>query len=401
MIGLAAARAPIELGPGDRAGGYRLLERLGSGGMGEVFLAEDVEIGRRVALKVLHARHLGNARAYERFLREARLANRIRHPRIVDVIGFGHLPDGRPWLVMEHVDGANLHAVWAQPLSLARFFAVADQLVEALEAAHAAGIVHRDLKPSNIHLTSDGSLKVLDFGAARSTEGGEDDRLTGTGEVVATARYMAPEQATGDPVDARGDLYSVGMILWELLVGRLPFQGRSFGEWVLLHSTAVPEPPSRQRDRKMQEAIPPALDAIVLRCLAKRPDHRFSSASELKRALGRARRRSRASVRRPLSAALAVLAVALVAVAARPRHAPAASAPPRRSVAPLLVRVHPVAVEPEPEPRSEPAPTLELEPLVVSHHAPARPARPHPARRVRTAREPDARLLKNPFGGPR
>jgi serine/threonine-protein kinase len=385
-MGLALAQPPIHLVPGHSVGHYKLLDRIGSGGMGEVFLAEHGAIGRRVALKVLHARHLGNAPAYQRFVREARLANKVRHPRVVEVTELGHLPDGRPWLAMEYVHGEQLCALWERGFSLERFYQVMDQILDALEAAHAAGVVHRDLKPANIQLLADGNLKLLDFGAARSTET-HDDKLTQTGEVIATARYMSPEQATGEPVDARGDLYSLGVVMWELLVGRMVFNGHSFGEWVLLHSTREPVPPSRARDAKVG-AIPQALDAIVLRCLAKRPDQRYSSAKELREELRRARAVAPRRRLAWLSVAAMVGAVAMVAAlqGRAPSLRPAASPakPPPAPSAPVAPRAEvpvfaPVVVTP--------AQAMEFKPVVLEA--------PKKRHRVKT---PDAHMLKNPFG---
>jgi serine/threonine-protein kinase len=342
-MALAIARPPVLLQPGDCVGSFRLVERIGAGGMGEVFLAEHAIMGRRVALKVLHARHLGNARAYERFVREARLANRVHHPRVVEVTEIGHLADGRPWLAMEHVDGADLHSLWETPLTLARFYDALDQILDA-----------------------------LDFGAARSATV-HDDRVTETGEVIATARYMSPEQATGEPVDVRSDLYSLGVIMWELVVGRMPFVGHSFGEWVLLHATKEPAAPSRQRPAKVS-AVPAALDAIVLRCLAKRADQRFPSARELRLALQRAR----ATV--PKRRALWIAAAAMVTTLAMPALLRTPAKSKRPTLPPTVITPAPMMSEPPP---------MEFTPVILQ--APRKKI----VKRVRT---PDAHSLKNPFG---
>src|SRR3954465_7017402 len=159
------------LGPGDLVGGFELIGRLGAGGMGEVFLAEHESLGRRVALKVLHAEHRHNARMHERFAREARLASRVAHENVVAVTELHALSDGRPYMVMEYVDGEDLSAYAEHGLTLVQFISLATQIADALGAAHRAGVVHRDLKPANILVTDDARIKLLDFGVARMAHG--------------------------------------------------------------------------------------------------------------------------------------------------------------------------------------------------------------------------------------
>jgi serine/threonine protein kinase len=361
------------LQPGDHAGPFVLLEKLGSGGMGEVFLAEHQLLGRRVALKVLHADHLRNPSMHERFTREARLANRVRHPNVVEITDQHALPDGRPYLTMELCAGIDVASHAREGLTLRRFVSIMISIVDALDAAHRAGVVHRDLKPSNILVDKGDRVKLLDFGVARLASG-EDDRLTMTGEVFGTPSYMSPEQATGEPVDARSDLYSLGIIAWELLVGRRPFAGRSFGDFVLLHATMAPQPPSKATPRQMPEPIPPALDAIVLRCLAKRPEQRFDSAAELREALALLiappARPARALRRRQGIVATAALVVASVLMLLSWRHRPSQPpAPPSSTVWVLPAELIEAAAVP-PTPPELPPPTL-FEPTIVESATPS------------------------------
>jgi serine/threonine-protein kinase len=374
---------------GAQLGPYRLDAKLGAGGMGEVFLARHVEIGRTVALKLLHERHQGNEVMHERFVREARLANRVRHENVVEVTELAQLPDGRPYMVMELIDGAELHSLWERGLDLRTFVDVAGQIAGALEAAHRVGVVHRDLKPQNLFVSP------REFGAARVLN--EDDRLTRTGDVIATASYMSPEQAMGEPVDARSDVYSLGVVLWELIVGERPFVGRSFGEYVLLHAQRAPEAPSKAGACQLQGGISPALDAVLLTCLAKRPEHRYASAAELRRALealvAPPRRWSGRGGRSALVGAAVALSIAAAVFVARVPAAQVEAAP--------MVAEHAPIVFPAPRPVVAPlAPEEIYAPTVVQRRVEARP-RLRQRKTLRTAvNDPiSASTLKDPFGG--
>ena len=385
------------LGPGDRVGSFVLVEPLGEGGMGQVFLAEHESLGRRVAIKILHAEHRHNARMHERFAREARIAGRVVHENVVAVTELHALPDGRPYMVMEHVAGQDLALVAERGLSLVQFLSLATQIADALAAAHRAGVVHRDLKPSNILVTDDGRIKLLDFGVARFVD--ENDRLTQTGQVLATPSYMSPEQATGEPVDARSDLYSLGVIFWELAVGNRPFEGRSFGEWVLLHATREPLPPSRAERRQLRGEIPDALDAVILRLLAKRPEDRFASAVELRDALAEivaplppaeplpVRRRWPLWV----AGAAGVVAIAgllLVRYAAKP-GAPTVQAPQAARVA-APMEFEPIEIAPSSEMAS-------FAPTIVRQARPAKKRATPPPRAHVDESDVSASTLKDPF----
>ena len=256
--------APAQPGPAqiDR---YRLLRGVGQGAMGVVFEAEHVHIGKRVAVKLLHRELARDPMAVERLRREAHAASSIGHRNIVHVEDFGIAADGAVYLVMEWLAGETLaDRLERGPADPSGAIAVVRQVLAALAAAHAAGVVHRDLKPANIFLArrKDGGeeVKLLDFGIAKLVLA--DSRLTRTGAFVGTPDYVAPEQALGHQVDARADLYSVGVLMYRLLTDTLPFRGESFMAVLHQHTMTEPEPPSQ---RAPERNIAPAIEAVVLR----------------------------------------------------------------------------------------------------------------------------------------
>jgi len=251
---------------------YRLLEPLGSGAMGEVWLAEDLELPRKVAIKLL-ARHLAEDRdAIERLLREARAAASIDHPNVVTVFEAGSAA-GQPYLVMQRVEGETLERRLARgAMPVAEAIAMARGIADALAEVHALGIVHRDLKPSNIMLTARGP-KVLDFGIAAARGAAQ---LTQVGLVVGTPLFMSPEQVQGLPPDNRSDLWSLGVVLYQALTGAAPFSGT--------HLAAIGQSILHERPAKPSErngSVPPGVDALVMKLLRKEPDHRYSRAEDL------------------------------------------------------------------------------------------------------------------------
>jgi serine/threonine protein kinase len=275
--------------PDDRIGAvlgtYRLLELLGKGGMGYVFRAEHVKLGREVALKLLRADYARRRDAVNRFFQEAKTVNRVRHRNIVDVTDFIELPDGTTFIIMELLTGRSLGR-WARSgIDLPRALAVLVQICDGLGAAHAVGVIHRDLKPDNVVVspTSDGGelVKLLDFGVAKLVNRDDEDVgfQTQAGSVIGTPAYMSPEQAGGMAIDQRSDIYSLGAIMYELFCGQPLFRGRSFGEYVRKHLTEAPIPPRQtQGGANMHER----LEALILRCLAKEPNDRFGHILELR-----------------------------------------------------------------------------------------------------------------------
>ena len=253
------------------AGRYELEELVGSGGMSSVYKAHDRLLDRRVALKILHEYYGGDQEYVERFRREARAVAQLSHPNIVTVIDRGE-SDGRQYIVFELIGGPNLKELVEErgPLPVAEALELAIDVARALAFAHERGLVHRDVKPQNVLLNGDGRPKVTDFGIARSLD--IDHGMTQTGTVLGTSNYIAPEQASGERVDEQSDAYSLGVVLFELLTGEVPFSGDNFVSVALRH---VNEPPPSVLDRRGD--VPPRVAAAVDRALAKDPRDRFPS----------------------------------------------------------------------------------------------------------------------------
>jgi beta-lactam-binding protein with PASTA domain/tRNA A-37 threonylcarbamoyl transferase component Bud32 len=264
-------------------GRYEILERVGTGGMAEVYRARDDLLGREVAVKVLSERFARDSSFVERFRREARSAANLNHPNIVSLYDYGS-DNGTYFIVMEYIDGRPLDDIVHRDGALLpeRAAEIASDVALALSRAHTGGLVHRDVKPSNIMITANGQTKVTDFGIARAVTGNGDQTVTQTGMVIGTAAYLSPEQAQGRPVDARSDVYALGCVLYEMLAGRPPFTGESPLSIAYKHVREDAVPPSR-----VNSDVPDALDAVVMKAMAKNPDNRYPSAAEMKQDLDR------------------------------------------------------------------------------------------------------------------
>ncbi len=262
---------------------YRVEARIGTGGMADVFRGFDPVLHRTVAIKVLNARFASDESFVDRFRREAQAAARLNHPNIVGVFDHGS-DDGTQYIVMEFIEGRTLaDALGAgRRPTPAQAAEIARHICDALAAAHAQGVIHRDIKPANIMVTRDGTVKVMDFGIARLVSGPETAPQTSA--VLGTAAYLSPEQAQGQPVDARTDIYSLGTVLYEMLAGRPPFAGESPVAIAYKQVNEPPVPPSQ-----INPDVPPSLDAVVMRALAKNPANRYQTAREFADDLDRVR----------------------------------------------------------------------------------------------------------------
>lgn len=282
-------------------GRYRIISRLGQGGMARVFLAQDESLHRQVAVKVLADRHSDDPHFIERFQREARAAARLNHPNIVQVYDQSQTA-GMSYIVQEYVEGETLKDLIRResPIEPRRAITIALQILAALRVAHQQGVIHRDVKPQNILVQPDGKIKVADFGIASAG----DTEMTEAGSIVGTAQYLAPEQARGLPVGPPADLYAVGIVLYEMLSGRVPFEGEAAVTVAMRH---VQEAPEALTDRN--PLVPDALESVVMRALAKDPTQRYQSADQMGIELDRVRQGL------PISDETSVIGAATIAMA--------------------------------------------------------------------------------------
>ena len=312
-------------------GRYRVVRKIGAGGMADVYCAEDTHLGRNVALKLLHARFAQDREFVERFRREASSAAGLQHPNVVGVYDRGEF-DGTYYIAMEYCEGRSLKDIVARTaLDPQRAIAIAKQILVAARFAHRRNVIHRDLKPQNVILDDEDNVKVTDFGIARA---GASD-ITEVGAIMGTAQYLSPEQAQGRPVTEASDLYSIGIVLFEMLTGRAPFDGDSAVAVALKHVNQEPSSP-----REFVPELPPELEAVVLKSLAKDPAHRYRDADSFIKDLEVVEQRLRqgpvdvesTAVFAPLAVDTAPTALAPPPPAPPPAHPPPVQEPPEQPV---------------------------------------------------------------------
>jgi serine/threonine protein kinase/tetratricopeptide (TPR) repeat protein len=309
---------------GTKVSHYRILEKLGAGGMGEVYLAEDMTLGRKVAIKILSEEYTTNRDRLHRFEQEAAAASNLNHPNILTIHEVG-TDDGRHFIATEFIDGVTLRRKAAEsPLEIREILEIAIQIASALEEAHAAGIVHRDIKPDNVMVRRNGYVKVLDFGLAKLTEAVDRTPLdpdaatrvlvqTDAGVVMGTSHYMSPEQARGKPVDARSDIWSLGVVIYEMVAGRTPFSGETSTDVIV--AITQKEPPALAR---FAPSVPPELDWIVNKALRKDRDERYQTIKELLTDLRRLKQRLEFEIELERSSSPGVVTKSTVSTVAAP-----------------------------------------------------------------------------------
>jgi serine/threonine-protein kinase len=367
---------------GQTIGNYRILKKIGTGGMGAVYLAEHPLIGKRVALKVIHRELAGNREVVSRFFQEARAVNKIGNEHIVEIHDFGVTPEGDHFYIMEYLEGQTLASALSddQVLDVMRSLHIGAQIASALAAAHAAGIIHRDLKPDNIMLMArlgdQDFVKVLDFGLAKMFSA-ENAVKTAAGVLLGTPQYMSPEACESKrDIDHRTDIYALGVLLFQMMTGSLPFEGETMGEVLVKQVTMLPPAP-----RAMNPAIPPSVEQILLRCLAKRVDARFATMLDLRDALLDPEAYLRGSPpiapARSVTSALALgeARTAMLPAAPSPSNVPTALAMPVPAAVPAALHKTRLAAANLPLP----APGLSLSgaaaaQTVIADHVPARRA---------------------------
>src|SRR5256886_296774 len=334
----------MTLPPGTRLGRYEIRAHIGTGGMGEIYLAQDVELERILALKILPAEFASDPSRMRRFIQEARAASGLNHPNILTIYEINH-EGTTPFIATEFIDGLTLRKrIKGGAVPVMEALDTAIQIASALDAAHRAGIVHRDVKPENVMLRKDGYVKVLDFGLARPTEqhevGTEAATLVNTeiGMIVGTASYMSPEQARGQRVDARSDIFSLGMVIYEMLAGRSPFIGATNTDIV---ASILKEDPPRLTD--LSPDIPPEFERVVNRALTKDKDARYQTVAELLSDLKRLKQnldfetQKDSSVRADSQVSGGAVTAAMPARAFTADHSPAKSTS-GSAIAPVFVR---------------------------------------------------------------